>query len=94
MIDCVRGKHPKDVVRLVNLDALTYSGNLANTVDVNDTRYRFVLGSINDRLHNTLFPNAKSSWLRHRSTLMLHPTLNATAQVVVSNGVGRSRIAG
>ena len=36
-------------VRLVNLDALTYAGNLANLAPVsNDRRYRFVQGSICD----------------------------------------------
>lgn len=36
------------VERVVNLDALTYSGNLENLKDVDDSRYRFVHGSIND----------------------------------------------
>ncbi|MFG0257710.1 MAG: dTDP-glucose 4,6-dehydratase [Phycisphaerales bacterium JB043] len=37
-------------VRLTNLDALTYSGNLANLSDVeNDSRYTFVKGDITDR---------------------------------------------
>ena len=34
--------------RLVNLDALTYSGNPENLNDIEDERYRFVHGSIND----------------------------------------------
>lgn len=35
---------------VVNLDALTYAGNLANTLDVQtDPRYRFVYGSIANR---------------------------------------------
>ena len=38
----------KDVDLLVNLDALTYSGHPANTIDIEDERYRFVHGSIND----------------------------------------------
>ncbi|MBM3334756.1 dTDP-glucose 4,6-dehydratase [Candidatus Sumerlaeota bacterium] len=42
------GRYPDDVV--VNLDALTYSGNLANLADVAaNARYRFVHGSICDR---------------------------------------------
>jgi len=41
-------RYPDDSV--VNLDALTYSGNLANLEDVaDDPRYRFVRGSICDR---------------------------------------------
>lgn len=45
--DCL-DRHPDD--RVVNLDALTYSGNLANLEDVADSpRYRFVRGSIGDR---------------------------------------------
>ncbi len=40
--------HPGD--RVVNLDALTYSGNLANLEDIADRpNYRFVRGSICDR---------------------------------------------
>lgn len=35
---------------VVNLDALTYAGNLANTIDVQtNPRYRFVYGSITDK---------------------------------------------
>ncbi|MGE3804571.1 MAG: GDP-mannose 4,6-dehydratase, partial [Gemmataceae bacterium] len=37
-------------VRIVNLDALTYAGNLANLADLADhPRYRFVRGDIADR---------------------------------------------
>jgi dTDP-glucose 4,6-dehydratase len=37
-------------VRVVNFDALTYAGNLANLVDVaDDPRYRFVRGDITER---------------------------------------------
>jgi len=37
-------------VRVVNYDALTYAGNLANLADVaDDPRYRFVKGDITDR---------------------------------------------
>jgi len=38
----------KQVELLVNLDALTYSGNLANLAGVDDNRYIFIHGSIND----------------------------------------------
>jgi len=38
-----------DVERLVNLDALTYSGNPENLAGIDDGRYRFVHASINDR---------------------------------------------
>jgi len=38
-----------DVQRIVNLDALTYSGHPANLEDIEDNRYRFVHASINDR---------------------------------------------
>ena len=37
-----------DVKRLVNLDALTYSGNPENLSEIKDKRYSFVHGSIND----------------------------------------------
>ncbi len=41
-------RHPHD--RLINLDALTYAGNLQNLHDVEDNpRYRFVHGDICDR---------------------------------------------
>jgi dTDP-glucose 4,6-dehydratase len=37
-------------IRVVNFDALTYAGNLANLADLaNDPRYRFVKGDITDR---------------------------------------------
>ena len=37
-------------VRVVNFDALTYAGNLANLADVaSDPRYRFVKGDITER---------------------------------------------
>jgi dTDP-glucose 4,6-dehydratase len=37
-------------VRVINFDALTYAGNLANLADVaDDPRYRFVKGDITDR---------------------------------------------
>lgn len=39
-----------EVVRVVNLDCLTYAGNLANLADVaGNPRYRFVKGDITDR---------------------------------------------
>ena len=42
-------KHYEDI-RVVNLDALTYAGNLENLVEVeNDPRYTFVKGDIRDR---------------------------------------------
>ena len=37
-----------DIQRVVNLDALTYSGNIQNLSDVVDERYDFIHGSIND----------------------------------------------
>ncbi|MBI5040675.1 MAG: dTDP-glucose 4,6-dehydratase [Gammaproteobacteria bacterium] len=41
-------QHPDD--RLVNLDALTYAGNLENLTDIQDrSNYRFVRGDIGDR---------------------------------------------
>jgi len=36
------------ISRVVNLDKLTYSGNLENLCDIEDERYRFIHGSIND----------------------------------------------
>jgi dTDP-glucose 4,6-dehydratase len=37
-------------VRIINFDALTYAGNLANLADVaNDSRYKFIKGDITDR---------------------------------------------
>ena len=46
-----------DDIRLVNLDALTYAGNLENLMDIeNDPRYTFVKGDIRDRaLVNQMF---------------------------------------
>lgn len=42
--------HRKDVGLLVNLDLLTYAGNLENLKAVeNDSRYRFVRGDVRDR---------------------------------------------
>ncbi len=41
----------KDIALLVNLDLLTYAGNLENLKGVeNDSRYRFVRGDIRDRV--------------------------------------------
>lgn len=41
-------KHPKDTI--INLDALTYAGNLENLSDIEDhATYRFIRGSITDR---------------------------------------------
>ena len=37
------------VEKVVNVDALTYSGNLDNCKDVVDDRYRFVHESINNK---------------------------------------------
>ena len=37
-----------DIERIVNLDALTYSGNPENLSGTEDERYRFIHGSIND----------------------------------------------
>ena len=47
--------HPQD--RIINLDALTYAGNLENLEGVDDSpRYRFVHGTIGDaELLNKLF---------------------------------------
>jgi dTDP-glucose 4,6-dehydratase len=43
------GRHPED--RVVNLDALTYAGNLENLAEVEAAHaYRFVRGDITDRL--------------------------------------------
>ena len=43
------GRHPDD--RVVNLDVLTYAGNLENLADIEATSaYRFVRGDITDRL--------------------------------------------
>jgi dTDP-glucose 4,6-dehydratase len=43
------GRHPDD--RIVNLDVLTYAGNLENLADIEATSaYRFVRGDITDRL--------------------------------------------
>ena len=51
--------------RIVNLDALTYAGNLANLADVEaDPRYRFVHGSINDsQLVETLLTDVQPDFL-------------------------------
>ena len=37
-----------NVERVINLDALTYSGHPQNCIDIKDSRYNFVHGSIND----------------------------------------------
>ena len=42
------GEHPQD--RVINLDLLTYAGNLENLTDIEaEPAYRFVRGDINDR---------------------------------------------
>jgi dTDP-glucose 4,6-dehydratase len=47
-IRLILGRHPK--TKVVNLDKLTYAGNLDNLRDVqDDPRYEFVLGDIRDR---------------------------------------------
>jgi len=52
-------RHPD--VRIVNLDKLTYAGNLENLRDVEaDPRYEFIQGDIRDRdLVQTLFPRVQ-----------------------------------
>ena len=54
------------VGRVVNLDLLTYSGNLENLKDVDDSRYQFVHGSINDSaLVETLLGDENISVILH-----------------------------
>lgn len=54
------------VERVVNLDLLTYSGNLENLKDVDDSRYQFVHGSINDSaLVETLLGDENISVILH-----------------------------
>ncbi len=55
----VLGRHPG--VRVINLDKLTYAGNLENLRDVEaDPRYEFVHGDIRDRdLVARLFPRVQ-----------------------------------
>ena len=54
------------VERVVNIDALTYSGNLENLKDVDDSRYQFVHGSINDStLVETLLEDENISVILH-----------------------------
>ena len=36
------------VKKIYNIDALTYSGNPENLSDIDDSRYEFIHGSIND----------------------------------------------
>jgi len=59
-IRSVLGRHPG--VRVVNLDKLTYAGNLENLRDVEaDPRYEFVRGDIRDReLAGRLFGRAQA----------------------------------
>ncbi|MEW6248966.1 MAG: dTDP-glucose 4,6-dehydratase, partial [Nitrospirota bacterium] len=53
--------------RLVNLDKLTYAGNLNNLTDIeNDTRYRFIKGDICDRaVVEQLFADARIDTVVH-----------------------------
>ncbi len=65
------GRHPG--VRVINLDKLTYAGNLENLRDVEaDPRYEFVQGDIRDRdLVARLLPASRGSSIsprRHTST--------------------------
>lgn len=55
--------HPQDIV--LNLDALTYAGNLANTEDFKRyNNYHFVQGSITDEpLINQLFERYQFDWV-------------------------------
>lgn len=54
------------VERVVNLDALTYSGNLENLKDMDDSRYQFIHGSINDSsLVDTLLRDENISVILH-----------------------------
>lgn len=48
-VKLIHGKHPE--IRVVNLDLLTYAGNLENIKEIQDgVNYRFVKGSITDEL--------------------------------------------
>ncbi len=53
--------------RIVNLDKLTYAGNLENLASVqNDPRYRFVLGDVCDReLVSGVFEQERPEWVIH-----------------------------
>ena len=54
-----------DIERLVNLDALTYSGNPENLTEIEDDRYRFIHGSINDGENSILLIEERISVILH-----------------------------
>tara|TARA_Y100000589_G_scaffold241969_1_gene229514 strand:+ start:1087 stop:2133 length:1047 start_codon:yes stop_codon:yes gene_type:complete len=55
-----------NVERVINLDALTYSGHPQNCIDIEDSRYKFIHGSINDEsLLKEIFHSEQISVVLH-----------------------------
>jgi dTDP-glucose 4,6-dehydratase len=78
-------------VRLVNLDKLTYAGNLANLADVgSDPRYRFVRGDIGDAvLVEKLFAEEQIDTVAHfAAESHVDRSIEGPAEFIQTNIVG------
>ncbi len=75
---------------VVNLDALTYAGNLANLEDkARDPRYRFVHGSIDDRaLVSRLLSEGVDSIINFAAETHVDRSIQDSAPFVRTNVVG------
>ena len=82
-------RHPED--RLINLDALTYAGNVESLQDiVGHANYRFVHGSINDRsLLDTLLKEESVETIVHfAAETHVDRSLMGAAEFLTTNVLG------
>ena len=76
-----------DIQTLVNLDALTYSGNPGNLTDITDERYKFIHGSINDyKLVSSLIADESVDVILHLAAeTHVDRSINSVAPFVEAN---------
>ncbi len=77
--------------RLVNLDALTYAGNLGNLVYADkDPRYTFIIGDINDAkfIENLFRANNFDAVVNFAAESHVDRSINCPGQFVLTNVVG------
>lgn len=77
-------------VRLVNVDKLTYAGNLGNLSDICDARYRFVKGDICDRqlLDNIFAEESIDTVVHFAAESHVDRSIDGPAAFVQTNIVG------
>ena len=79
---------------IVNIDALTYSGQPENLIGIEDSRYRFVHGSINDReLMNTLLRDYEFDYvLNFAAESHVDRSIDSVAEFIETNIDGTRNI--